>query len=137
MYLRYDTDIPRSLRFVLNQCYLGDWFVLLQLSKNVNHYFFREFVRELRNDLKEFPKGLKTMEREESAFKPKLAVNLLDKHEDDHHKEEPQREEEHHHSTGHRLDTELLNMATSNPKIRMMQMAAKTGRPMKKRKKIK
>ena len=35
---------------------LGDWFVLYQLSKNCNPYFFREFIKELSRDLKAKPK---------------------------------------------------------------------------------
>ena len=33
------------------KCYIGDWFVLFQISKNVNMYFFRAFMRELRHEL--------------------------------------------------------------------------------------
>ena len=33
----------------MNKCYLGDWFVLFQLSKNVNMYFFRAFVKDLKH----------------------------------------------------------------------------------------
>ena len=33
------------------RCYIGDWFVLYQISKNVNMYFFRSFMRELRFEL--------------------------------------------------------------------------------------
>merc|ERR1712106_381609 len=32
---------------VLEHCYLGDWFVLYQLSKNSNTYFFRYLLRHL------------------------------------------------------------------------------------------
>jgi hypothetical protein len=38
---KYDDDVRKSLKFVLSRCYIGDWFVLYQLSKNVNTYFFR------------------------------------------------------------------------------------------------
>ena len=38
---KYDEDVRRSLRFVLARCYIGDWFVLYQLLKNTNHYFFK------------------------------------------------------------------------------------------------
>ncbi len=48
---------PLLLRFVLDRCYVGDWFVLQQLSRNVNVYFFREFIKELRNDMRGHPKG--------------------------------------------------------------------------------
>ena len=30
---------------VLSHCYLGDWFVLYQLSKNSNSYFFRYLLK--------------------------------------------------------------------------------------------
>ena len=36
----------------MSKCYIGDWFVLFQLSKNVNMYFFRAFVKELAKSLK-------------------------------------------------------------------------------------
>ena len=32
---------------VLGHCYLGDWFVLYQLCKNSNSYFFRYLLRSL------------------------------------------------------------------------------------------
>ena len=38
---RYDEDVRRSLKFVLARCYIGDWFVLYQLLKNTNHYFYK------------------------------------------------------------------------------------------------
>ena len=36
----------------MSKCYIGDWFVLFQLSKNVNMYFFRAFAKELAKSLK-------------------------------------------------------------------------------------
>ena len=36
----------------MSKCHVGDWFVLFQLSKNVNMYFFRAFVKELAKSLK-------------------------------------------------------------------------------------
>ena len=53
---KYDKDVRRSLRFVLARCYIGDWFVLYQLLKNTNHYFYKDFIKELRNDLKRAPR---------------------------------------------------------------------------------
>ena len=62
---KYDDDIRKSLQYVNNKCYIGDWFVLyqarknsnkmysfnlmniFQLAKNCNPYFYREFIREL------------------------------------------------------------------------------------------
>ena len=41
---------------MVTKCYVGDWFVLCQLAKNCNPYFFREFVRELARELKTRPK---------------------------------------------------------------------------------
>jgi len=46
--------------FILSKSNLGDWFVLNQLGKNVNMYFFRAFVKELRNELREKPKRTKS-----------------------------------------------------------------------------
>jgi len=42
---------------VLSRCYVGDWFVLQQLSRNVNVYFYREFIKELKREMKRHPKG--------------------------------------------------------------------------------
>ena len=36
-----------SIREIVSKCHLGDWFVLYQLSRNVNMYFFRTFIKEL------------------------------------------------------------------------------------------
>jgi hypothetical protein len=35
------------VRHALRNCKIGDWFVLHQLARNVNPYFFREFVERL------------------------------------------------------------------------------------------
>ena len=40
---------------------IGDWFVLYQLCKNCNPYFFREFIRELAIEIKNRPKKSKSM----------------------------------------------------------------------------
>ena len=53
---KYDDDIRKCLQYVVTKCYMGDWFVLCQLAKNCNPYFFREFVRELARELKTRPK---------------------------------------------------------------------------------
>ena len=34
-----------TCKSVLSHCYLGDWFVLYQLSKNSNSYFFRYLLK--------------------------------------------------------------------------------------------
>ena len=39
---------------------IGDWFVLYQLCKNCNPYFFREFIRELAIEMKNRPKKSKS-----------------------------------------------------------------------------
>ena len=57
---KYDDDIRKSLEYVLAKCQIGDWFVLYQLAKNCNPYFYREFIRELARDLKAKPKKTKT-----------------------------------------------------------------------------
>jgi hypothetical protein len=46
-------DLRKSVQFVLSKCFLGDWFVLAQIGKNVNTYFYRAFLKELSNELKE------------------------------------------------------------------------------------
>ena len=57
---KYDVDIQRSLEFVLAKGQIGDWFVLYQLSKNCNPYFYREFIKELAKDMREKPKKSKS-----------------------------------------------------------------------------
>ncbi|XP_040572045.1 innexin inx2 [Lepeophtheirus salmonis] len=56
VYQRYDTETNMALDYVLNKCYIGDWFVLQQLGKNVNRFFFREMIKELMIELKQKPK---------------------------------------------------------------------------------
>jgi len=55
-----DPEIRKCLQFVLTKAYIGDWFVLYQLSKNCNPYFYREFIRELAKDLRVRPKRSKS-----------------------------------------------------------------------------
>eukprot|EP00092_Neocalanus_flemingeri_P002719 GFUD01002912.1.p1 GENE.GFUD01002912.1~~GFUD01002912.1.p1 ORF type:complete len:475 (-),score=120.62 GFUD01002912.1:110-1534(-) len=56
---KYDDDIRRCLEYVLAKGQIGDWFVLYQLSKNCNPYFFREFIRELAMEMSNRPKKSK------------------------------------------------------------------------------
>nr|ACO15419.1 Innexin inx2 [Caligus clemensi] len=56
IYTRNNSDWMDSLEYVMSKCYIGDWFVLCQLRKNVNRFFFREFVKELMMELKHRPK---------------------------------------------------------------------------------
>ena len=65
---KYDDDLPRSLEYILAKGQLGDWFVLYQLSKNCNQYFFREFIKELARDLREKPKKSKSNFGSSSRF---------------------------------------------------------------------
>jgi len=53
---QFDGDLKGHLQNILDQGQIGDWFVLYQLSKNSNPYFYREFIRELAKDLKQKPK---------------------------------------------------------------------------------
>ena len=46
-----DKQARKAIRLVMNKCYTGDWFVLYQISKNVNMYFFRSFIKELKHEL--------------------------------------------------------------------------------------
>jgi len=52
--------VTKCLEYVLSKCQVADWFVLYQLSKNTNQYFFREFIRELAIELKLRPKRSKS-----------------------------------------------------------------------------
>ena len=52
--LRMNRYFKRSHKIIkienyLNNCSLGDWFVLYQLSKNSNTYFFRYLLRLMDN----------------------------------------------------------------------------------------
>ena len=51
-----DKEARKAVHFILSKCQPGDWFVLNQLGKNVNTYFFRAFLKELRCQMKEKPK---------------------------------------------------------------------------------
>lgn len=53
---KYDDDVRVALKYVLARCKIGDWFVLFQLNRNVNVYFYRAFIKELRNELRGNPK---------------------------------------------------------------------------------
>merc|ERR1719293_67705 len=57
---KYDEDVTKCLEYVLSKSQVADWFVLYQLSKNTNQYFFREFIRELAIELKLRPKRSKS-----------------------------------------------------------------------------
>ena len=64
-YAKCGTDKDRAI----NQIFpfqLGDWFVLYQLCKNCNPYFFREFIKELARDLKRKPKETKKTSKDSS-----------------------------------------------------------------------
>ena len=52
--------MTKCLEYVLSKCQVADWFVMYQLSKNCNQYFFREFIRELAIELKLRPKKSKS-----------------------------------------------------------------------------
>ncbi len=54
-----DEDLKKSVKYVMSKCYLADWFVLYQLASNVNMYFMRSFMKELKYELKERPKHSK------------------------------------------------------------------------------
>lgn len=66
----YDDEIRRSLSYVLARCYIGDWFVLHQLSKNVNIYFFRCFIKMLKQELKENPKRSRSVSNQGQPSAP-------------------------------------------------------------------
>jgi len=60
---KYDKDIKVSLEYILRRSQLGDWFVLYQLSKNTNPFFYRQFISELALDLKQRPKKSRSKSR--------------------------------------------------------------------------
>merc|ERR1711915_807878 len=71
---KYDDEIQKSLQYISAKGQIGDWFVLYQLSKNCNVYFFREFIRELAVELKEKPKRSKSTVSSNGSVK-KTKVN--------------------------------------------------------------
>jgi len=72
---KWDKDIRKCLHFVLAKCQLGDWFVLYQLCKNCNPYFFREFIKELARELKRKPKETKKTSKDSSNGAVALGLN--------------------------------------------------------------
>jgi len=73
---KYDDEMPRSLDYILAKGQLGDWFVLYQLSKNCNPYFFREFIKELSQDLRAKPKKSRSEASSNGSVK-KLRMNNI------------------------------------------------------------
>jgi len=55
-----------TCKSVLDRCHLGDWFVLYQLSKNSNTYFFRYLLKHLEKSLYSKPKSRPSSIRGES-----------------------------------------------------------------------
>ncbi len=50
-----EKELRRSVQKILSKCLLGDWFVITQIGKNVNTYFFRAFLHELARELQDKP----------------------------------------------------------------------------------
>ena len=76
-----DPEVGNSIRYIMQEAYGGDWFVLHQLSKNVNKYFFREFLKELRRELEAKPKHshgrpTQTVSRKKSSDKKEEQVKM-------------------------------------------------------------
>ena len=42
---KYDKSVQKCLKYVLSKCQIGDWFVLYQLCRNSNPYFYRDFIK--------------------------------------------------------------------------------------------
>jgi len=82
---KYDDDIRKCLEYVLSKGQIGDWFVLYQLCKNCNPYFFREFVREFAIELRHRPKRSKsrsmsvagTLKKKDTGSKDSKESSLL------------------------------------------------------------
>jgi len=83
---KYDKDIHKCLKYVLSKSQLGDWFVLLQLCKNCNPYFYREFIKELAIELKSRPKKSKAINSKtsiENGFTSPLSTPYNSRSQDD------------------------------------------------------
>ncbi len=72
-------ELRKSVQFVLSKCFLGDWFVLAQIGKNVNTYFYRAFLKELSNELREKPKRSRSFSKSPPAI-VKLPSTQLPNH---------------------------------------------------------
>ena len=75
-----DKDVRKAVVYVLSKCQPGDWFVLNQLGKNVNTYFFRAFMKELRaqvNDSNREP--AMSFPAEAFTIALRIALSILDK----------------------------------------------------------
>ena len=58
------------VRSVLNRCNIGDWFILNQIAKNVNPYFFREFLEVLENEIGKKPVRNRRNQRSTTTSNP-------------------------------------------------------------------
>ena len=50
-YTRKKKEMKLTIHQIMEKCYIGDWFLLHQLSKNVNAHFFRAFLEELKHQI--------------------------------------------------------------------------------------
>jgi hypothetical protein len=64
----------RWVRLALADCYIGDWFVLLLIARNVNPYFFRELIVALGHDYDEKREGRNGVKR---ASAPQEEISLM------------------------------------------------------------
>jgi hypothetical protein len=70
-------ELRKSVQFVLSKCFLGDWFVLAQIGKNVNTYFYRSFLKELCNELRDKPKRSRSLDKSPATVKlPQLPNHM-------------------------------------------------------------
>jgi len=73
----YDEDLPKHLKKILEKSQIGDWFVIYQLSKNSNPYFFRDFIRSLSRNLEQKPKQSLSGSSNKSNKKQQQANNNI------------------------------------------------------------
>lgn len=80
-----DVAARKACSYVVSKCFVGDWFVLYQISKNCNMYFFRCFIKELKRDMKKNPKNSKSKNQDFAKMNhiaAKMSPSEIDEHED-------------------------------------------------------
>ncbi len=55
-YFKEDENIA-NVKLYITSCTIGDWFVLYQMSKNLNRRFFHKFLIQLSREFKELAQG--------------------------------------------------------------------------------
>lgn len=76
-HISQSTKDQAGVRFFLDRCNIGDWFILYQLSKNTDQYFFSKLLEKLSPQIQEVQKNSEELAlnkaqvsgKEETAFR--------------------------------------------------------------------